>query len=404
MPELHFVNYVIEGAWMSRVLEQIKRSANPLRFASIAIPALLLLFVLCLSGCGGDDATEQGKDTIGPEVSTDADGSDSDVAESENTQDSVSQENTTAGDNVSETIAIVLDDQIGLLLTELGGGETQQKVDASSALGMLEKDVIGQCVMYLDLGDDDQRRGAMYFLAGGRALDTEILDEVVFKALNDSDAKVRQLALQLARRISLDGAEKLVTQLMSIAQRQDEEEQIRVAAIRLLNEHALYSDKSIPVLGDIAKSDAAANVCSAALLGLSKLEEPINALPVYIAVLKENANATVKRSAVIHLKKLGPMAESAVEILGELMLHEDAKLVEAASDALSLIGPAAIPTLIELMESEDRVVKQLAIFTIGTMGRAGRPALDTLKKFVDDEDEQTRRFARQAIKNLFGVQ
>ena len=37
------------------------------------------------------------------------------------------------------------------------------------------------------------------------------------------------------------------------------------------------------------------------------------------------------------------------------------------------------------------------------MGREGRPALDALKKFVDDEDEQTQRFARQAIKNLFGV-
>ena len=123
-----------------------------------------------------------------------------------------------------------------------------------------------------------------------------------------------------------------------------------------------------------------------------------------MAVLKGKADATVKRSAVIHLKNLGPMAEPAIDILAELMLHEDAKLVESASDALSLIGPAALPKLIELTESEDRVVKQLAIFTIGTMGRDGRPALEALKKFVDDEDEQTRRFARQAIKNLFGVQ
>ena len=390
---------------MSRVLEQSKWPTGQRRFTWIEIPTLyLLLITLCLIGCSGDDTTDQGSDKVGTEASRDTGGSDTDVVDSEDANDDVTQDDSATSDNVDEFMAIALDDEIGMLLTELGGGETQEKIDASNALEMLEKDVVSQCVMYLDLGDDDQRRGAMYFLAGGRMLDASVLDEVVFKTLDDSDVKVRQLALQLARRISLDSAEKLVTRLMSVAKRQDEEEQIRVAAIRLLNEHALYSDKSIPVLSEIAKSDAAANICNAALLGLSKLEDPLKALPVYIAVLKGKADATVKRSAVIRLKKLGPMAEPAIEILGDLMLHEDAKLVESASDALSLIGAAAIPTLIELTESEDRVVKQLAIFTIGTMGREGRPALDALKKFVDDEDEQTQRFARQAIKNLFGVQ
>ena len=389
---------------MSRVLEKSKWPTGQRRFTWFEIPALhLLLITLCLIGCSGDDTTDQGSDKVATEASTDTGESDTDVVDPEDADDNVTQDDSITSDNVGEFTATALDDEIGLLLTKLGGGETQEKIDASNALEMFEKDVVSQCVMYLDLGDDDQRRGAMYFLAGGRMLDVSILDEVVFKTLDNSDVKVRQLALQLARRISLDSAEKLVTRLMSVAQRQDEEEQIRVAAIRLLNEHALYSDKSIPVLSEIAKSDAAANICNAALLGLSKLEDPLNALPVYIAVLKGNAGATVKRSAVIHLKKLGPMAEPAIEILGELMMHEDPKLVESASDALSLIGHAAIPTLIELTESEDRVVKQLAIFTIGTMGREGRPALDALKKFVDDEDEQTQRFARQAIKNLFGV-
>ncbi len=389
---------------MSRVLEQAKWPTGRRRFTWIEIPTLyLLLITLCLIGCSGDDTTDQGSDKVATEASTDTGESDTDVVDPEDADDNVTQDDSITSDNVGEFTATALDDEIGLLLTELGGGETQEKIDASNALEMFEKDVVSQCVMYLDLGDDDQRRGAMYFLAGGRMLDVSILDEVVFKTLDNSDVKVRQLAMQLARRISLDSAEKLVTRLMSVAQRQDEEEQIRVAAIRLLNEHALYSDKSIPVLSEIAKSDTAANICNAALLGLSKLEDPLNALPVYIAVLKGNAGATVKRSAVIHLKKLGPMAEPSIEILGELMMHEDPKLVESASDALSLIGPAAIPTLIELTESEDRVVKQLAIFTIGTMGREGRPALDALKKFVDDEDEQTQRFARQAIKNLFGV-
>lgn len=367
----------------------------------------LLVWVFTLSfitGCGGDSVNQDTQESDGQAISAEQDDSHSD-ATTNNTEDvQETQSDSGDGGNEPKTNEATLNEEIGLLLSELGGGETQQKIDASNALGALEVNVIEQCVLYLQQGTDDQRRGAMYFLAGGRTLAPETLDAVVFQALTDKDAKVRQLALQLARRISLDGAEELVTILLVVAQQQDEEEQIRVAAIRLLNEHTLYSEESIPVLTEIVKSNSATNVCNAALLGLRKLEDPTRLLPVYMAVLKGKADATVKRSAVIHLKKLGPMAEPAIDVLAELMLHEDAKLVESASDALSLIGPAALPKLIELTESEDRVVKQLAIFTIGTMGRDGRPALDALKQYVDDEDEQTRRFARQAIKNLFGVQ
>jgi hypothetical protein len=70
---------------------------------------------------------------------------------------------------------------------------------------------------------------------------------------------------------------------------------------------------------------------------------------------------------------------------------------EVAAEALSQIGPPALPELRRALQSRDSRVRREAAGVLVRMGPDGRDAVSDLIALLDDEDEATRKLAARAL-------
>jgi HEAT repeat protein len=109
-----------------------------------------------------------------------------------------------------------------------------------------------------------------------------------------------------------------------------------------------------------------------------------------------HARESVKRiDAATALMRIGPAAKSAVPALVE-NLKADPGEASMMINALLRIGPgAALPALVDALDSSDREVASNAAFAIGGFGRAARPVIPALLKAL--ENPRTRSSAAAAL-------
>lgn len=75
----------------------------------------------------------------------------------------------------------------------------------------------------------------------------------------------------------------------------------------------------------------------------------------------------------------------------------------AANTALSQIGPAAVPGLVQLLESEYEDARIDAAFSLGFFGGKGKPAISALSRAASqDKSELVRQHATEALKRIQG--
>ena len=70
---------------------------------------------------------------------------------------------------------------------------------------------------------------------------------------------------------------------------------------------------------------------------------------------------------------------------------------QVAAEALSQIGPQAVPELIFALQSPDPKVRRQAADVLARMGPDGKEAVPELTRLLDDEDEATRKMAARAL-------
>ena len=70
---------------------------------------------------------------------------------------------------------------------------------------------------------------------------------------------------------------------------------------------------------------------------------------------------------------------------------------EVAAEALSQIGPPALPELRRALQSRDARVRREAAGVLVRMGPEGKDAVPDLIRLLDDEDEATRKMAARAL-------
>jgi HEAT repeat protein len=225
-----------------------------------------------------------------------------------------------------------------------------------------------------------------------------------------------------------------------------------IAACAIVHLDQSQAELALPVLIEGLKSQCAVGrTCAAdACRALGPLAS--SAVPALIESLEnshedDNQNVIARNRAIGALEAIGPAAASAIPVLVELLYDigpasSIIKTTDAMSSAAALaaIGPpagAAIPVLqdcLNLDGAEDDCIRWLrltaseAIWRItdnsepalsiatemllgdeewwlrchaadllGTLGRAARPAIVHLRRSCDDEDENVRRHARQAL-------
>jgi HEAT repeat protein len=166
---------------------------------------------------------------------------------------------------------------------------------------------------------------------------------------------------------------------------------VRVATARALGEAQADSDEVIAALTK-ALADKNRDVRNAAIRALgrigSKAKPAVPAMAKLLGELENSEQAAVMRT----LGSIGPGAKEAIPAM-EAALADGG--IEAGKN-LARIGPAAVPTLIKGLKSENPDVRQAAAWGLHYLGPDAHEAVPALAELVK-KDEKACNFALQAL-------
>ncbi len=122
-------------------------------------------------------------------------------------------------------------------------------------------------------------------------------------------------------------------------------------------------------------------------------------LPDLVRLLRHKT-ASERLRAAKALGRLGWLARDAMPSLVGAVADEDAKVREAAAQAVGQMGPDALPALAAMLTRDDKYVRRHAVWSLGKLGPLARPALPDLCRALKDIDPRTASGAAQALGNL----
>lgn len=122
-------------------------------------------------------------------------------------------------------------------------------------------------------------------------------------------------------------------------------------------------------------------------------------LPDLVRTLRGKAPVDRVRAAK-DLGRLGWLARDAMPALVAALKDEDAKVREAAAQAVGQMGPDALPALTTMLTHHDKYVRRNAVWAMGKLGPLARTALRDLCHALKDPDPRTASGAAQALGNM----
>jgi hypothetical protein len=122
-------------------------------------------------------------------------------------------------------------------------------------------------------------------------------------------------------------------------------------------------------------------------------------LPDLIRSLRSRSS-TDRLRASKDLARLGSLARDALPTLVLLLRDDDAKVREAAAQAVGQMGAAALPTLADMLAHPDKYVRRQAVWALGKLGPQAKPALTGVCRGLRDTDPRTASGAAQALGNM----
>ena len=93
------------------------------------------------------------------------------------------------------------------------------------------------------------------------------------------------------------------------------------------------------------------------------------------------------------LFNLGDVSPAPISVLAKQMASADRKVREKAALAMMDMGPPALPSLIEIAQNKDPLVRRKAVYVITVIGQPSVAAVDALVRALDDDDETVRFWA-----------
>ena len=205
----------------------------------------------------------------------------------------------------------------------------------------------------------------------------------------------------------------------------DKEWDVRMVVARSLGEFGPNAKVAVPTLMQLL-SDKRWEVRSASAEALGLIgPESKDAIRALTELLKDR-NAFVRRAAAEGLGGIGPEARAAIPALIELVKGKGASIPKApvqipkdvdsaekadafmesfadhsgilrsaAAAALAKIGPAAFPSLAELLKNDNREIRDAAMMALGETGAGARNEVPALIQLLKDEKIEVRWMLRR---------
>lgn len=122
-------------------------------------------------------------------------------------------------------------------------------------------------------------------------------------------------------------------------------------------------------------------------------------LPDLVRALRSQVPSDRLRAAK-NLGRLGWLARDALPALLAAADDDDARVREAAAQAVGQMGPEALPALSGLLTHSDKYVRRHAVWALGKLGPLARACLADLCDALRDPDPRTASGAAQALGNM----
>ena len=245
------------------------------------------------------------------------------------------------------------------------------------------------------------RRGAVFgLLARFDPGDAKMVTAFI-NSLADENQSVRNIALAAVQRLNGRSRMAAIQPLAVMLGNRSEGKHNRGQAARTLGRFQTSDVAAIAAVFEALKSDPDRDVRAACLNAVRKINVSApDAIAVYLAVLRNDSDARLRRIAAVRIGGNGRAAAMAAPPLADAMNDKNERVRVAVADALTAIGPDAIGPLVRFFDSDDRVLRILTIGAVGRMGAQAKSAVPELRKLRDDEDEAVRNAVEIALKSI----
>jgi HEAT repeat protein len=213
------------------------------------------------------------------------------------------------------------------------------------------------------------------------------------KALRDESTEVREGAAHALGFADHAAARKAVPGLMRALE--DNAGNVAVKAAIALGRLGPAAKASVPTL--IAVTETVHEGCLLYLVAseaLEKIKPGKPDVPSPVAELEDGDSRPQAGETLIHI---GAEAKKAIPTLVAMLNDEEKRVRRGAEGALSRIGSASVPSLIGALKDPDKYMRAYAARTLGRIGPAASKAIPALIAALDDDDELVKGFAAEAL-------
>jgi len=247
--------------------------------------------------------------------------------------------------------------------------------------------------------DPQVRLGAAFYLVDLFDANDTATVKAFSTALTDESGAVRQIALQAIQRMPAATQATAAPQLAKLLLDHNSKPASRSAIARAIGKLGADAAPVLPQLLEAGKTDPDHRTRVAAIYAASRVGTPQQAVDVYRTVLKESDSPVVVRAALARLDVL-PGGESAAVEVAATLGFKDPAVARLAMKPLTRWGQPAVAPLTQLLSSGGAQAKQLALATLAQLGRLAKPAQPAVAKLVSDPDPAVKKAATQLLASL----
>ncbi len=128
------------------------------------------------------------------------------------------------------------------------------------------------------------------------------------------------------------------------------------------------------------------------------------AAPILMRVMKNDADAEVRMSAIGALADINPLSKETIQGILAALNDPDGGVKYAAGEVLYAIGPKlgpeVVPTLVSALMDPNPTVQQMALQLLGGLGPTAKEAIPALRDFV--ARQPTNDLAKEALRVIEG--
>jgi len=299
---------------------------------------------------------------------------------------------------------------VSTLISLLEDESAAVRADAASTLGQIERSVAaseraGQAlVKALQDNDKNVQEGAAWALVNGHFSGNDVAIPVLIRILKEGKTTVARAnaASAIGRAWGDPDGDALLALLLALKDAERDPQyasDVPSAASGSLVHAGLVDRDDVPAL--IAAVQATTDDTLPSVLEALKSVRPID-LPTLVEDL-ESDDFDVRRGAVNTMKLIGPPAVPAlIESMKRIREIDHRRSPKPAAWALGELGKPAVPALIEALGHEDPTVRTNATYALATIGPEAKEAVAVFVDALDDDNDPVRNNYLRALRS-FGL-